>query len=135
MGFATAIAPRDEWDFQYLALTAQAEFRVIAGIYLDVALNMGLRRGEVNRDSIVALPSSRIGVRYALQLSPVRPFLGVAGQTVMYGRDDVVLGGGVLFGVALELPRARALRLAVEGFVGRIRNWTLQATVQVGVYY
>jgi hypothetical protein len=135
MGFATAIAPRDEWDFQYLALTAQAEFRVIAGIYLDVALNIGLRRGEVNRDSIVALPSSRIGVRYSLQLSPVRPFLGVAGQTVMYGRDDVVLGGGALFGVALELPRARALRLAVEGFVGRIRNWTLQATVQVGVYY
>jgi len=135
LGYATVNAPRDEWDFQYLALTASAEFRVIAGIYLDVALNLGLRRGEVNRDSIVALPSSRIGVRYAFQLSPVRPFLGVAGQTAMYGRDDLALGGGLLFGVALELPRARALRLAVEGFVGRVRNWTLQATVQVGVYY
>jgi len=135
VGFTSVIAPRDDWDFQYLTLMAAAEFRVIAGLYLDVAVNMGLRRGEMNRDSIVALPSSRIGVRYAFQLAPVRPFLGVAGQTNMYSRDDVVLGGGALFGVALELKRTRALRLAVEGFVGRIRNWCIQGTVQVGVYY
>ncbi len=135
MGFSTVVAPRDDWDFQYLTLMAAAEFRVIAGLYLDVAVNMGLRRGELNRDSMVALPSSRIGLRYALQLAPVRPFIGVAGQTNMYSRDDVVLGGGALVGVALELPRTPALRLAVEAFVGKIRNWTFQGTVQVGVYY
>lgn len=135
VGFSSVVAPRDDWDFQYLTLMAAAEFRVIAGLYLDVAVNMGLRRGEINRDSLVALPSSRIGLRYALQLAPVRPFIGVAGQTNMYSRDDVVLGGGALVGVALELPRTRALRLAVEAFVGKIRNWTFQGTVQVGVYY
>ncbi len=134
-GFLTIIAPGDDWDFQYGALTVNGEFRIIAGLYVDIAATVGLRRGEIERDSIVVLPSSRMGVKYAPVLRSLRPFFGIAGQTTVYGRDDVALGGGLLAGMALEFPRNPSLRMGFEIFGGRIRNWTLQVVGHVGVAY
>jgi hypothetical protein len=135
IGFYSIIAPGDEWDFQYMSLVSAGEFRIVAGLYLDVNAHIGIRRGEVNRESIVALPSSRIGIKYALRVGSTRPYLGVAGQTSVYGREDVALGGGAVMGMALEFPNDPRLRLGIDLFVGRVRNWCIHATGQIGVYY
>jgi len=135
IGFYTIVAPGDEWDFQYLSLVTGGEFRILAGLYLDVNLHLGFRRGEVNRYSVITLPSSRIGIKYALSVRSMRPYLGLAGQTSVYGSEDVALGGGAIAGVALEFPENPALRLGVDLFAGRVRNWCLQVTGQIGVYY
>lgn len=135
MGVSSIVAPRDDWDFQYYTLQASAEFRIVAGVYMDVAAALRLRRGQENRETLVLAPSTRIGVKYALKIGTTRPFLGVAGQTMVYGQDDVSLGVGALGGVAFEFPRNPALRIGVEIFAGRVRNWVMQVTGQVGFYY
>ena len=135
VGFLTLVDPSDNWDFQYVVMTLHGEFRLIGGLYVDIAGNLGVRRGEVDRDSLMVAPSSRMGIKYALKLRHVRPYLGVAGQTNMFGPQDVALGGGALVGMALEFPKNPALRMGVEVFGGKVRNWTIQIVGQVGVYY
>jgi hypothetical protein len=134
-GFISLIAPRDEWDFQYGTIIAVGEFRVIAGLYMDVAISLGLRRGEVDRYSAVLLPMSRIGVKYAFKFSVIRPYLGIVGQTTVYGDDNVALGGGGIVGLALDLPRRPELRLGFEVYGGNVVNWQVMVTGQIGVYY
>lgn len=134
-GFTTLIAPRDEWDFQYGTVIAVGEFRIIAGLYMDVAISLGIRRGEIDRYSAVLLPMSRIGVKYAFKFSVIRPYLGIVGQTTVYGDTDVALGGGGIVGLALDLPRRPELRLGLEVFGGNVVNWQLMVTGQVGVYF
>ena len=135
MGVSSIVSPRDDWDFQYSTFQAAAEFRIVAGVYMDVAAALRLRRGQEDRETLVLAPSTRIGVKYALKIRSTRPFLGVAGQTMVYGQDDVSLGVGALGGVAFEFPRNPALRIGVEIFAGRVRNWVMQVTGQVGFYY
>ena len=135
VGFLTIVEPSDAWDFQYLVLTLSAEFRLIGGLYVDIGGNFVIRRGDAPRDSLMVAPSSRMGLKYAFKLRHVRPFVGIAGQTNMFGREDVALGGGALLGMALEFPRNPALRMGVEVFGGKVRNWTLQVVGQIGVYY
>ena len=134
IGFSTISSPGDKWDFQYIAFSGSAEFRVLAGIYLDVEAAVRLRRGEVDRDSLVVLPSTRIGVKYAIKLGNMRPYLGFAGQTMVFG-DTTSLGGGVLLGMAIDSPQIPALRLGIDVFGGRVGNWVLQVVGQIGFYY
>jgi len=135
MGISSIISPRDDWDFQYYTVQASAEFRIVAGVYMDVAAALRVRRGQEDRETLVLAPSTRIGLKYALKIRSARPFLGLAGQTMVYGQDDVSLGVGALGGVAFEFPRKPSLRVGVEVFAGRVRNWVLQVTGQVGFYY
>jgi len=134
-GFTTLVAPRDEWDFQYGTVIAVGEFRIIAGLYMDVAISLGIRRGEVDRYSAVLLPMSRIGVKYAFKFSVIRPYIGIVGQTTVYSETDVALGGGGIVGLALDLPRRPELRLGIEVYGGNVLNWQLMVTGQVGVYF
>ena len=125
MGLSSIVSPRDDWDFQYYTVQASAEFRILAGVYMDVAAALRLRRGQEDRKIMVLAPSTRIGLKYALKIRNTRPYLGVAGLTMVYGQDDVSLGVGGLAGVAFEFPRNPALRIGVDVFAGRVRNWVL----------
>ncbi len=135
MGLSSIVSPRDDWDFQYYTVQVVAEFRILAGVYMDVAAALRTRRGQEDRTAVVLAPSTRIGLKYALKIKSTRPYLGVAGLTMVYGQDDVSLGVGGLAGVAFEFPRHPAVRIGVEVFGGRVRNWVMQITGQVGFYY
>ena len=78
---------------------------------------------------------SRIGVKYAFKFSVIRPYLGIVGQTTVYGDDNVALGGGGIVGLALDLPRRPELRLGFEVYGGNVVNWQFMVTGQIGVYY
>lgn len=135
MGATSIVSPHDDWDFQYTTVMLVGEFWTVAGLYLDVAASLSIRRGEVNRQSVVLLPATRIGLKYAFKLGNLRPFIGVASPTMMYGKGNVSMGLGALAGLAVEFPKYPALRIGVEAFVGRAHNWCMVFTGQVGFYY
>ena len=135
MGATSIVSPSDDWDFQYTAVMLVGEFWTVAGLYLDVAASLSIRRGEVNRESVVLLPATRIGLKYAFKIGNLRPFIGVASPTMMYGKGNVSMGLGALVGLAVEFPKYPALRIGVEAFVGRAHNWCMLFTGQVGFYY
>jgi len=135
LGATSIVSPHDDWDFQYTTVMLTGEFQTVAGLYLDVAASLSLRRGEVNRETVVLLPATRIGLKYALKVKNLRPFLGIASPTVMYGKGNVSMGFGALLGLAVEFPKYPALRIGIELFGGRAHNWCMQITGQVGFYY
>jgi len=135
LGATSIVSPQDDWDFQYSTILLVGEFQTVAGLYLDVAASLAIRRGEYNRESVVLLPATRIGLKYAFKLRNLRPFLGIASPTVMYGKGNVAMGLGALLGLAVEFPKYPALRIGIELFGGRAHNWCMVVTGQVGFYY